>query len=311
MGETDVAAGPAEPAQDGERRPWTNFGGNQAFEAKFHQPQNEEEVLALLARHREDRIRALGAGHSWSEVATGCRRRARHERGSPRCAPSSATARALPKSAPAAVSARSSTGCTRPGDVTLPTLGAITRQTISGAISTGTHGSGKPGLSHFVTAVRVATYDAAGQPAIVTYRDGDELKAARCALGCMGVILSVELSTVRDYLVEETVRRYRDPRRPPRRHARASADPVHPAALRLDLRGVGAPRARRTQPRPSPSDSSRASFAPSTRSSSTWCFISASRRRFALGDSRSRRSCGCAPSLHHRRSPTWTTPRTC
>ena len=71
MGDTDVAAGPAEPAQDGERRPWTNFGGNQTFEAVFRQPQNDEQVLALLARHRDDRIRAVGAGHSWSEVATG------------------------------------------------------------------------------------------------------------------------------------------------------------------------------------------------------------------------------------------------
>ena len=36
-------------------------------------------------------------------------------------------------------------------DRTLPTLGAITQQTIAGAISTGTHGSGRQSLSHFVT----------------------------------------------------------------------------------------------------------------------------------------------------------------
>jgi len=40
-------------------------------------------------------------------------------------------------------------------DRTLPTLGVIKRQTISGAVSTGTHGSGRPSLSHFVTGVRI------------------------------------------------------------------------------------------------------------------------------------------------------------
>ena len=37
---------------------------------------------------------------------------------------------------------------------TLPTLGAIKRQTVAGAISTGTHGSGRQSLSHFVSRVR-------------------------------------------------------------------------------------------------------------------------------------------------------------
>jgi FAD/FMN-containing dehydrogenase len=43
-------------------------------------------------------------------------------------------------------------------------------------------------------------------PAIITYRGGERLKAARCALGCMGVIVAVELQTTSKYLVEETVR---------------------------------------------------------------------------------------------------------
>lgn len=90
---------------------------------------------------------------------------------------------------------------------TLPTLGAIKKQTISGAISTGTHGSGHQSLSHFVTAVRVAAYDAAsGEPTIIEHRGGDELRAARCGLGCMGVIVSVEIRTVPKYNVTEVVR---------------------------------------------------------------------------------------------------------
>jgi hypothetical protein len=41
-------------------------------------------------------------------------------------------------------------------DQTLPTFGAVKKQTIAGAISTGTHGSGLQSLSHFVTNVRIA-----------------------------------------------------------------------------------------------------------------------------------------------------------
>ena len=44
-------------------------------------------------------------------------------------------------------------------DRTLPTLGAIKKQTISGAIATGTHGSGRPSLSHFVVRLRAAVFD--------------------------------------------------------------------------------------------------------------------------------------------------------
>ena len=89
---------------------------------------------------------------------------------------------------------------------TLPTLGAIKRQTISGAISTGTHGSGKPGLSHFVAGLRIAAYDAAsGAPKIYEYSGGEVLQAARCAVGCAGVILTIDLPTVPLYMVQETV----------------------------------------------------------------------------------------------------------
>ena len=62
---------------------------------------------------------------------------------------------------------------------TLPSMGLITEQTIAGAISTATHGSGNQSMSHFVDEVRVATYDpATGEPMIRTINEGDELRAA-------------------------------------------------------------------------------------------------------------------------------------
>jgi FAD/FMN-containing dehydrogenase len=92
---------------------------------------------------------------------------------------------------------------------TLPSIGLITEQTIAGATATGTHGSGKHSLSHYIKEVRLATYDpATGQPIIRVVRDGRELLAARCSLGCMGVILSVTVQCRPSYMVEEHVRKY-------------------------------------------------------------------------------------------------------
>src|SRR4029453_11407135 len=91
-------------------------------------------------------------------------------------------------------------------DRTLPTLGAIKKQTISGAISTGTHGSGRQSLSHFVAGLRGVIFDAVtGRPVIREFTEGPELLAARCGLGCVGIILSVDLHTVSKYMVAETV----------------------------------------------------------------------------------------------------------
>ena len=80
----------------------------------------------------------------------------------------------------------------------------VCKQTIAGAISTATHGSGKSSLSHYVNAVSVAAYDpATGIPRVFEWSEGDQLRAARCALGCSGVLLSVRMRVERDYQIEE------------------------------------------------------------------------------------------------------------
>ena len=162
-------------------------------------------MLAILARHRTGRVRVLGAGHSWSDVAVS----------SDVVLDMSCFSDVATITKDGEILARVGAGC-RLHDVldrlhatterTLPTIGAITRQTVAGAVSTGTHGSGRQSLSHFVAGVRVAAYDASGAPAIFDYESGDELRASRCALGCMGVILSLDLRTVPKYQVEETLR---------------------------------------------------------------------------------------------------------
>lgn len=183
----------------------TNFGENQRWYARRFRPSSEADVLKLLADFPEASIRAIGSGHSWSGLSAN----------SDIAIDLSAFDSVTPLQSGGRDLVRVGAGC-RLQDLldrlhaatgrTLPTLGAIKRQTIAGAISTGTHGSGRQSLSHFVVGVRVAVFGANGQPEIREFNGGPELLAARCGLGCVGILLSVDLETVPKYLVAETVR---------------------------------------------------------------------------------------------------------
>lgn len=184
-----------------------NFGGNQQWYSHCRRPETEGEILEIMQQNPRATIRAVGSGHSWSDVASN-------------------TDIVLDMGAFSSVQLvtengeqriRVGAGCRlqdlldrvhATSDLTLPTLGAIKKQTISGAISTGTHGSGRQSLSHFVVAVRIAVFDqSTGHPVVREFRGGPELEAARCGLGSVGIILSVELPAVPKYLVSETIRR--------------------------------------------------------------------------------------------------------
>ena len=189
----------------GTRHTIVNFGGNLRWAPIFYQPASEEEVLEILRKHAGHTIRPIGSLHSWSEAAAGA----------DVALDMSRFDEVATLSQDGKPYVRVGAGC-RLGTLldklqattvsTLPTIGVITRQTISGIISTATHGSGAPSMSHFVSAVRVAAYDPSREPKIFEYRDGEVLRAARCALGCMGVVLSIEFPLVPKYVVEETMR---------------------------------------------------------------------------------------------------------
>ena len=173
-------------------------------------PRSEEELLQILADCRGRRIRAIGRLHSWSEAAVGedVGLDLQHFR-------DVTVERRDDK-----VWVTAGAGCqikrllselSRQSAGTLPSLGLINEQSIAGAISTGTHGSGKSSMSHFIEEVRVATYDTkTGSPVIRTIQGGDELRAARCSLGTLGVIVSVGFGSRPSYRVEEHFQRYAD-----------------------------------------------------------------------------------------------------
>jgi len=185
-----------------------NFGRNQSFRpAAYYEPGSEQEVLEILNQHQGQHIRAIGSLHSWSEAPCGDGVVISLKRLN-----TVQVHRIEPEdSATVGAGAQIKTilHALKKHGKTLPSLGLITEQTIAGAISTGTHGSGKHSLSHYVQAVRIARYDTESGKAIIEEIDsGDDLRAARCSLGCLGVILTVRIS-IRDlYSVEEHWREY-------------------------------------------------------------------------------------------------------
>ncbi len=186
-----------------------NFGRNVTFQPQvIVSPRSEDELLQAMKQYAGRRIRAMGRLHAWSEAARSddVLLDLRHLNS------------VQTEQRDGRVWAVIGAGCQmkrvlaeleRQAGATTPSIGLITEQAIAGAISTGTHGSGKNSLSHYIAEVRVATYDAeTGEPMIRTISDGPELRAARCSLGCLGVIVSVGLWARPQYCVEEHFRRH-------------------------------------------------------------------------------------------------------
>lgn len=195
---------PGESSNPHPRVEITNFGGNQVWKARCYRPETEAHILEILNFHRRDKIRAVGALYSWSGAPV-----SQDVTLDMSCFHSIET---YPEGddiiarVGAGTSIQSVLELLTQKGRTLPALGAVTQQSISGAISTATHGSGNPSLSHFVQSVRVAAYDPeSGAAKIFQYDGGDQLRAARCSLGTMGILLSVDISTVPLHLVEEKI----------------------------------------------------------------------------------------------------------
>jgi FAD/FMN-containing dehydrogenase len=186
----------------------TNFGGNVSFVPRHrYAPRSEAELCEVLDRHAGGAIRVIASLHSWSEdaVSPDVVVDMRHFDAvtvEARDGTTWATVGAGAVLRDVIAKVRAASGST------VPTIGAVKVQTIAGAVSTATHGSGRSSLSHYVAALRVAAFDpASGRARIVDIAAGDELRAARAAIGAMGILVSVRLGLVDKYLVAETLAR--------------------------------------------------------------------------------------------------------
>lgn len=182
---------------------WENWSGSvRAAPAEVHYPRTLDEVVALVrtARARGMGVRVVGAGHSFTPlVATaGVLVSLDHFAGIERVdfPAQRATVRAGTRihdlSAQLALHGLAQSN-----------LGDINRQSIAGAISTGTHGTGAA-LGSLATQV-VAFTLVSGTGEVITcseQHNRDIFKAAQVSLGALGIITSVTLQLEPSYCLD-------------------------------------------------------------------------------------------------------------
>lgn len=170
---------------------------------RWETPSTEAEVAAILARATADRakVRPVGSGHSWSDVALPAEAALDLTR-MRRVLAIDASARTV--RVQAGILLRELTLALDEVGLAMPILGSVSEQSIAGAISTGTHGSSlmHGNLASLVRSMRLST----GKGEVLALGPGDErLEAARVSIGALGVITEVELDVVPAFRLVESV----------------------------------------------------------------------------------------------------------
>ena len=182
---------------------WTNWAGTAtATPVAIAHPASTEEVAALVVEARENglTVKAVGSGHSFTPVAVtdGVLVQLDRLRG--------IVSADVPSGL---VRVRAGTPLHQLNDalaalgLALPNLGDIDRQTISGALGTGTHGTGARfrGLADAVRAVRIVLADGSVHDCDAG-NDPDLFEAARISLGALGIITELTLQCVPAFLLQ-------------------------------------------------------------------------------------------------------------
>ncbi|GAB89228.1 D-arabinono-1,4-lactone oxidase [Gordonia rhizosphera] len=177
-------------------RTWRNWGGTQkATPTRVARPADAAQVADLVAdtAARGGVVKPVGAGHSFSAIAV-----------ADDVQVDLSAMRGLVRVDGSAVTLRAGTHLYEiprilaPYGLAMANLGDVDRQTIAGAISTGTHGTGLRfgGISTQVTGVTLVT----GTGEIVTVEKGNpDLAAAALGLGALGVLVDITLECVPEF----------------------------------------------------------------------------------------------------------------
>jgi L-gulonolactone oxidase len=183
------------PPAIGTRTRWRNWAGNERADAEVVHPASAAEVADLLmtAAAAGRRVRPVGSGHSFSAIG-------RPDDVQLACGRLDAIG-AVGDDGQVTVGAgttlhRLNAELARSG-WSLTNLGDIDRQTIAGALATGTHGTGARfgGLAGQVRALELVT--PSGEVLHCdSGRHPDVFSAARVGLGALGVVTAVTLQTV-------------------------------------------------------------------------------------------------------------------
>jgi L-gulono-1,4-lactone dehydrogenase len=198
------------------RRKWRNVAKNRSMEPlRIYRPSSLEQLIGLVyeAEDKQVSIRAVGSGHSWSDVALtegflvlpdSLRRPLSYEPGLARVQ--------------SGMRIRELNEWLNSQGAALPNMGGFDGQTIAGVISTSTHGSGITfgPLSDLVRSIdivaaqgRVYRIEPENGPT-ETAPAGHELikddltfESARVGMGCLGLIYAVAIEVIPSYLLTE------------------------------------------------------------------------------------------------------------
>ncbi|PZF90797.1 D-arabinono-1,4-lactone oxidase, partial [Micromonospora endophytica] len=176
---------------------WSNWAGNQhAVATAVLRPSSVAEVVAEVRSAAEagERIRPVGSGHSFTPVAVSDGRRMDLTR---LAIDAQVDVDRRLVTVPSGMTLRQLNVLLASHHLALPNLGDIDAQTVAGAISTGTHGTGAAhgGLATFVEALTLVT----GTGEVLrcsTVEHPDVFDAARVSLGALGILVDVTLRCV-------------------------------------------------------------------------------------------------------------------
>lgn len=181
---------------------WRNWSGTEsATGVEIVRPGSADELAAAVkaAAEQGKKLKAVGAGHSF----TGC---SAPEQVMVRLDRLSSITHADQDSGRVTVGAGTGLHKLNAGlaafDLAMANLGDIDKQTVSGAISTGTHGTGARlgGLATQVAGLELVTADGSVLQCSAE-ENADVFAAARVSVGALGVITSLTLQTVPAFLL--------------------------------------------------------------------------------------------------------------
>ncbi len=180
---------------------WENWSGSQRHRARLVTPRSVDEVVTTLreAAAAGLELRCVGSGHSfvpfWGDgvILSLDRLEGVLSVDAPACRATIGAGTKLHALGPELWER----------GLSLPQQGDIDRQSLAGALATGTHGTGRrlPNLSAYLRAVTLVT--AGGDLVVLTPDDGDRFAAARISLGLLGVVVDVTLELLPAFHLHE------------------------------------------------------------------------------------------------------------
>lgn len=192
------------------RRVWRNWAGNQVWRpAEVRRPTSESELVAIVgeAAERGRRVKVVGAGHSFSPIActdgvmvdlSGYGRVVGHD-------PAAGTV-----TVQAGIALRRLCDELDQRGLALENMGDVAYQSIAGATSTATHGTGLRfgNLSSRIVGMRIVAADGTVVETDAQHRR-EVLEVARVGLGALGIVSTLTIQAVpafRLHAVEEPMR---------------------------------------------------------------------------------------------------------